>query len=280
MSLTVTLVVLLAALLHAGWNFLVKRSDDKLMGMSAMVYGHIPYALLALVFVPLPAPAAWPWIIGSVLVHTGYQLFLHKAYHIGDLSQVYPLARGVAPLLVALVSVGLIGESLSLQEGLAVLLIGSGLILLALLRSRDGHLDPKVGLLSLATGLCIATYSSVDGIGARLAGSAIGYYSATSLINPLIWSVYLHFKRPGLVRVLFTRQLPFTLKAGFASYTAYAMVVWAFTQAPLALVTAMRETSILFAMLLGVLLLKEPVGARRLGAAAVILSGVILLRLG
>ncbi|HPE60929.1 MAG: EamA family transporter [Thiothrix sp.] len=280
MSLIVTLVVLLAALLHAGWNVLVKSSNDKLMGISAMVYGHIPYALLALLFVPLPDSAAWPWIIGSVLAHTGYQITLYQAYQLGDLSQVYPLARGVAPLLVALASVFLIGETLTWHELLAVLLIGGGLVMLALLRSRDGHIDSRVGLLSLATGVFIATYSTMDGIGARLAQTAVGYYALASLVNPLVWSVYLHFRRPGLVRVLFTNHLSFTLRAGAASYSAYAMVVWAFTQAPLALVTALRETSILFAMLLGLVFLKEKIGPRRLLAAAIIFSGVILLRLG
>lgn len=278
MSLTVTLVVLLAALLHASWNFLVKQADDKMLSMSAVVIGHLPFGFAALLFVPLPSWEAWPYIAGSAVLHTGYQWFLLNSYRIGDLSQVYPLARGVAPLLVTLISIGLLGVVLSVTELLAVALIGGGIMSLALLKQANGLFNHKAGLLALTTGGFIAGYSLVDGFGARAAGSPVGYYAVGSTLNAAIWLVYMRVERPGLLKQLFTVEWKLTLQGGGASFSAYAMVMWAFTLAPIALVTALRETSIVFAMLLGVLVLREHLNRRRVLAVVVILGGVLLLR--
>ncbi|MEZ5536030.1 MAG: EamA family transporter [Thiolinea sp.] len=279
MSLTVTLIVLLAAFLHAGWNFLVKRSGDKLLSMSAMVFGHVPFALLALLFVSLPSADAWGYILGSAVFHTGYQWFLLNAYHIGDLSQVYPLARGVAPLLVTLVSVGLLGVVLSVPELLAVVFIGGGIIALSLLRQGNGVFNYQAALLALMTGGFIAGYSLVDGLGARVSASPVGYYALGSCLNAAIWLVYVSFRRPGLLRELLSCEWKLSLQAGGASFSAYSMVVWAFTVAPIALVTALRETSILFAMLLGVLLLGEHMNGKKVMAVGVVLGGIMMLRI-
>lgn len=278
MSITVTLVVLLAALLHASWNFLVKKADDKLLSMSAVVIGHLPFAVLALFFVPLPSWDAWPYILASGLFHTGYQWFLLNAYRLGDLSQVYPLARGVAPLLVTLISVGLLGVVLSTPELWAVALIGGGIISLALLKQSGGVFNYQAGLLALTTGGFIAGYSLVDGLGARVSLSPVGYYALGSMLNAAVWLVYMRVKRPGLLKTLFTVEWKLTLQGGGASFSAYAMVVWAFTLAPIALVTALRETSIVFAMLLGVWVLGEPLHWRKVLAVVVVLGGVLLLR--
>jgi len=279
MSLTVTAVVLLAALLHASWNFLVKKADDKMLSMSAVVIGHLPFAFIALLFVPLPSWEAWPYIVASGVLHTGYQWFLLNSYRLGDLSQVYPLARGVAPMLVTLVSVVFLGVVLSIAELWAVALIGGGIISLALLKQVSGVFNHKAGLLALTTGGFIAGYSLVDGLGARVAVSPVGYYAVGSTLNAAIWLIYMRVKRPGLLKQLFTVEWKLTMQGGGASFVAYSMVVWGFTLAPIALVTALRETSIIFAMLLGVLVLGEHLNRRKILAVVVILAGVLLLRM-
>ena len=280
MSLNIILIVLFAAILHATWNFLVKRSDDKLLSMSAVVIGHVPFSLAALVFFPLPLIDALPFLIGSVVLHTGYQLFLLNAYRLGDLSKVYPLARGVAPMLVTLVSISILGVVLNQTELAAIVMIGLGIASLVFTRSDSGSFDFKTVALSLITGCFIAAYSIVDGLGARVAQSPVGFYACASTVSAIIWLIYLSFKRPDILKTLATTQKQLTLLGGGASFGAYALVVWAFTIAPIALVTALRETSIIFAMLLGTLILKEKMSWQKGLAIVLTVAGVLTLKLG
>ena len=280
MSLNIILIVLFAAILHATWNFLVKRSDDKLLSMSAVVIGHVPFSLAALVFFPLPLIDALPFLIGSVVLHTGYQLFLLNAYRLGDLSKVYPLARGVAPMLVTLVSISILGVVLNQTELAAIVMIGLGIASLVFTRSDSGSFDSKTVALSLITGCFIAAYPIVDGLGARVAQSPVGFYACASTVSAIIWLIYLSFKRPDILKTLATTQKQLTLLGGGASFGAYALVVWAFTIAPIALVTALRETSIIFAMLLGTLILKEKMSWQKGLAIVLTVAGVLTLKLG
>ena len=171
MSTTVFLAVIGAAVLHATWNALVKGGADKYTGMAAVVLGHLPLALMSLAFVPAPAPQSYGYLLVGILLHAGYQLFLLQSYRVGDLTQVYPIARGSAPLIVALVSVTLLGVALAPLEILAILIIGAGILSLSLTRKADGLRNGKAALFALGTGVFIASYSLVDGIGARLAGT-------------------------------------------------------------------------------------------------------------
>ena len=280
MSLSLILIVLFAAILHATWNFLVKQSDDKLLSMSAVVIGHVPFSLIALIFFPLPLIDALPFLLCSVGLHTGYQLFLLNAYRFGDLSKVYPLARGVAPMLITLVSISILGVVLNQIELAAIVMIGLGIASLVFTRSQSGSFDFKTVALSLITGCFIAAYSIVDGLGARVAQSPVGFYACASTVSALIWLIYLKSKRPDLLKTLATTQKRLTLLGGGASFSAYALVVWAFTIAPIALVTALRETSIIFAMLLGTLILKEKMSWQKGLAIALTVAGVLTLRLG
>jgi len=278
MSASVLMVVLLAALLHASWNFLVKSASDKHLSMACVVLGHTPFAVAALMVSPLPSPRSVPFIIAGAFLHCCYQIFLLNSYRLGDLSQVYPLARGVAPLLVACVSVLLLGVHLSPLELTAAALIGTGIMSLALTRRSDGLVNAKAACLALATGAFIASYSIVDGLGARRAGTSLGFYGWLSVTNALFFMIMMR-KRPGLCRSVVREHLRFALMGGGFSFAAYAMVTWAFTLVPIALVAALRETSIIFAMLLGVLVLKEPLNLRKLAATFVTVLGVGLLRL-
>ncbi len=280
MPLTVMVVVLLAALLHASWNFLVKRTEDKHLSMSAVVVGHTPFAAVVLLWAPLPAFESLPFVIAGAVLHTGYQLFLLYSYRIGDLSQVYPLARGVAPLMVACVSVLFLGVHLSGFEGAAIAVIAAGIMSLALVRRSDGVRNGRAAVLAIVTGGFIASYSLVDGLGAREAGTALGFYGSLSILNAILFVAVMRVVRPGIVKTMLRRHVRLALSGGGASFTAYALVVWSFTLAPIALVTALRETSIIFALLLGVFALKERLDVVKLGATMLTLLGVGMLRLG
>jgi len=278
MDTTIFIAVISAAMLHAVWNAVVKGGRDKHLGMTAVVLGHAPLALLALPFVPLPASQSWPWLAGGVGLHIGYQLFLLMSYRIGDLTQVYPIARGTAPMLVAGVSLVFLGVELSSGELLAIAMIGIGIMSLALVRQQDGLRNGRAAVMAFATGCFIASYSLVDGLGARQAGTAVGFYAWLTIINALIFALIMGLRRPGLLRRLPTEALPAFVFGGSASFVAYALVIWSFTHAPIALVTALRETSIIFALLIGVVFLKERLDLVKLASTAITLSGAILLR--
>jgi len=278
MTTTVFLAVLCAALLHATWNALVKGGVDKRVSMAAVVLGHLPFALVILPFVPLPAAASLPYLIAGIVLHAGYQLFLFQSYQKGDLTQVYPIARGSAPLIVALVSVVFLGVHLSPVELLAITVIGAGILSLALVRRADGMRNGGAAMLALVTGCFIASYSLVDGLGARLAGTALGFYSWLTIGNVIIILVLLSIKSPGVLREVMHSGRRVLLIGGTASFAAYAIVIWAFTQAPIALVTALRETSIVFALIIGVFFLKERLDLAKVFSTMTTLLGVALLR--
>ncbi len=274
------MAVLLAACLHAIWNSLVKGSADKQATMLAVVLGHVPVALCALPFAHPIGIAAIPWVLGGVALHLGYQLFLVAGYRAGDLTLVYPVARGSAPLIVTLVSIVFLGASFTLPELSGVALIALGLLSLALVRRDDGARNPRAVGMALCTGGFIAAYSLVDGIGARVAMTALGYWTWSAIGNAIVFTTWTALTRPGTLRVLKSdrRLIRLGLIGGGASFLAYGLVIWAFTQAPIALVTALRETSIVFALLIGVGVLKERLDLVKLGSTFVTISGAILLR--
>ncbi|MGL4810871.1 MAG: EamA family transporter [Beijerinckiaceae bacterium] len=280
MSLFVFSVVLIAAALHAGWNALVKGHGDTTSNMAAVVIGHAPLAVISIVASPTPAPESWPYLVAGAVLHLGYQIFLLFSYRLGELTHVYPIARGSAPILVALTSVMFLGVHLSGLEIGAVLLIGTGIISMAFVRGADGLRNPRAAVGAVITGLFIAGYSIVDGMGARLAGTSFGFYGWLSLINAAVFAVIFAVRSPHILRQL-PHRAPLALYAGgSASFAAYALVTWAFTQAPIALVTALRETSIVFALLIGVFFLKEKLNLLKVLSTMMTISGAILLRLG
>lgn len=279
MSLFVFCTVLAAALLHAIWNALVKSGADKALSMCAVTVGHLPLAVTVLFFVPAPAPESWPYMAAGMCLHAGYQIFLVQSYRAGDLTQVYPIARGSAPLIVAAVSVGVLGVALSMIELLAIATIAAGILSVALVRQGDGLRNGTAARLALVTGCFIAAYSINDGMGARLSGSPFGFYGWLAIGNAVIFSGYMLVAAPRVLPQLFGTAKWVFLIGGSASYGAYAMVVWAFTQAPIALVTALRETSIVFALIFGVLFLNERMSLGKVVSTMLTLFGAALLRL-
>ncbi len=279
MSGLVFIAVLTAAALHATWNAIVKGGADQFTSMGAVVLGHMPLALVAVVVSPLPTLASLPYLFAGIALHVGYQMFLMYSYRAGDLTQVYPIARGSAPLLVALFSVFALGVVLSGAEILAVAIIGAGILSLAVVRRVDGARNGQAAMLALTTGCFIAAYSLVDGLGARVAATPLGFFGWLSLGNSVVFVAILTGRAPGVLRDIATRGRRVFLIGGSASFIAYSLVVWAFTQAPIALVTAMRESSIVIALIIGVVLMKERLDLARLASTMAVLLGVVLLRL-
>lgn len=259
---------------------MVKSTGDKVVSMTAVTIGHAPLALLAMPFVPIPAPKSWPMLAVSVVVHTLYQLSLIQAYRLGDFTQVYPIARGSGPAIVTVVSLFSLGVVLPTSQILAIGLIVTGIFCLSLVRQADGLRNPKAVGAALLTGCCIAAYSLLDGLGARAAGTAFGYIAWMTAINALTFAIIIGIARPSALKKVFTEGQKTLWLGGSASVLAYVLVVWAMTQAPIALVTALRETSTIFALFIGVLFLRERITGGKILATLLTATGVLLLRFG
>lgn len=278
MSALVFAMVLGAAVLHVAWNALVKINSDRLLMMATIMASQALVAVCFLPFVAFPSAASWPYIWASVALHNGYYLFLIMAYRYGDLSHVYPLARGSSPLIVAVISIVFIGEVLSQQAIAGIAIIAIGIMSLAMARGADGIREPKAILFALGTGVFIAGYTIVDGLGARLAPSAHGYAAWLFALDGIPLVVLLLYRRKWDALKQARRSWKVGFFAGTVSLIAYWIVIWAMTLAPMALVAAVRETSMVFAVLFGVLYLKERLDLARLMSTAVTLAGAVMLK--
>ncbi|WP_102959821.1 DMT family transporter [Mangrovicella endophytica] len=278
MSSTVFAAVILAALLHAAWNALLKSETDKLAGGVGVSIGGVPLALAGIAVAGFPPLAAWPYVLASAVIHTFYYLCLLNAYRAADFTQVYPVARGIAPVLTACFGVIMLGEVLTPLQTAAVVIIGSGVTSLVFAGRSDRNLTGAGLAYALATGVLIATYSLNDGAGAREAGSSLSFYGTSSILNCALLCLYVRIARPGTLCACFTRARSSTLVGGPVSFVAYAIVTWAFSQAPIATVSALREVSVAFAILIGTFVLKERMNWRKIASTFVTLTGAILLR--
>ena len=268
-------LVLAAALLHAVWNAIVKRSSDPLLGQWLVIaMGAVLCAPLAFV-APLPAPESWPWLAAAVSIHTVYYLSLAESYRIGDLSQVYPLARGSAPPLVALAAFLLVDEPLSTGGLAGVGLVSIGVISLA---SGRGALDRAVPL-ALGVGVLIGGYSVVDGIGVRRAGSPFAYIVWLEVLCAIPITLVVLVRRRGRIAAYLRSEGAAGASGGVIATLAYAGVLYAYSRAPLAEVSALRETSVIFASVIGAFVLHESFGARRITAAMLVACGIAALNL-
>ena len=275
-------LVLVAAVLHATWNAFVKAGGDRLAVMAITMALPVVPCALALPFVPVPAVESWTFIFASIVIHTLYYACLLHAYHHGDLSQVYPIARGSAPLLVAVGAWMIAGEGLSLLAFLGVAVVSAGILSLAWRRrgaAAENGEDRAVGF-AILTGCTIGLYSIVDGMGVRAAGTAEGYILWLFALEGLPFLGFALWVRRGRIRAAFAPHLLVGSGAGAISALAYGIVIWAMSVAPMAQVVALRETSVIMAAALGALFLKEPFGRRRVAAAAVVVAGAVLLRVG
>jgi drug/metabolite transporter (DMT)-like permease len=276
----VFVAVLFAAACHAGWNATIKRGLDPL---ATTVLISIGAAIVSAVFLPivgLPAAAAWPWCGASVLIHLVYFAALIESYRAGDMGQVYPIARGSAPLMTAITTTAFIGERLGLLGWSGILLLVAGVILLSLRGGRDlARLDQKAVGFALFTAVTICAYSVVDGVGARYAGNPNSYSAALFAGTGPVMLVYGLARRGGDVIAEMGRQWSLGLAGGTLQLGSYAIAIWAMTVAPIAIVAALRETSVLFGAVIAVTFLKEPLRAGRVVAALMIVAGLTLIRL-
>lgn len=278
MSTELTLIVLLAALLNAGWNALVKISGDRIATMAVVTLFGSMVSLLVLPFVEMPAATSWPALAAAILLHTAYHFVLAAAYDHGDLGQVYPIARGSAPLLVTLGAAAFAGEVINGLPLLGVGFLSVGVLALALDRGTGLGRSPRAVLLALGTGACIASYTLVDGLGARQAGSVMGFAVCLTIGDGLLtFLIALLWKASAIRQVMRTSLRPAVL-AGGMQVGAYWIIIWALAQAPLGMVSALRETSVLFAALISTFILKEGFGVWRFVSAGLVTCGIMLAR--
>lgn len=272
--------VLFAAACHAGWNATIKRTLDPLATTVLISIGAAFVSLAAVPFVALPQAGAWPWVIASVVIHLVYFAALIESYRAGEMGQVYPIARGTAPLLTALASPLFVSERIGILAWIGILLLAGGVILLSLRGGRGlAKLDRRAVGFAFLTALTICAYSLVDGIGARLAGSAHAYSVALFAgIGPVMVVYALIRSGPDEMRA-WGRFWATGLAGGALQLGSYGIAIWAMTLAPIAIVAALRETSVLFGALIAVVFLKEPLLANRIVAAVMIVAGLIFIRL-
>jgi phosphonate utilization associated putative membrane protein len=271
--------VLFGALLHASWNALVKSSTDKALDTAVI---HVVGSLIALPFALLagwPVAAAWPFILSSVVIHIAYYVALTGAYKHGDLGLTYPLMRGTAPLLVALSAALTVGETLSPLSWAGVIGVSCGVLALGL--SRHALDSPRAVGFALANAVVIAIYTVVDALGARASGNPLQYVLALFVLDGWPFGLMVLMRRGGAVAWPYARaRWPVASLGAAASLGSYGIALWAMTRAPVATVAALRETSVLFAALLGSWFLKEAFTLRRVAGTAVIVGGVMALRMG
>lgn len=277
MDIAVFLAVLAAAACHAGWNAVIKGSGDPLATTAIVSVAASVVSLALLPVTGLPDPASWPWAAASVIVHLFYFASLIEAYRHGDLSQVYPLARGSAPLMTG-IAASLIGEYLTPLAWAGLLLLVGGVLILSLPRRGGARFNPRGVGFALATAVTICAYSIIDGVGSRLSLRSPAYTAVLFTGCGAVMLVYALVRGGTRVFAGAGARWKVSLAGGAMQVLSYGVANWAMTLAPIALVAALRETSVLFGALIAVVILKEPLRASRVAAAVLIASGLIVLR--
>jgi drug/metabolite transporter (DMT)-like permease len=266
-------LVILSAAAHATWNALMKSAADRMLTMAVLRFAGLVLGLCALPFVDWPAPAAWKWLALTAVMHFGYYVLLVRSYGAGDMSVVYPLARGLAPVVTTLAAALLIGETLNAGQTAAVALISLGIMAL----SFGAGARREAVLLALATGLSVAAYSFCGGLGVRAAGTVLGYQACLEIITGLGTVGYVAAVRRRALLDYARRHGALGFAAGLISVLGFLAYLAAAQSLPLGPVTALRETSVIFGALIGTLLLKEGFGLRRIAASTMVVAGIGLL---
>ncbi len=271
-------LVLFATVMHAVWNGMVKNYPDKVVAVSSIVFGHFPLSIIAIILLPVPSLDCIPYIIASAIIHQGYQWYLLSAYQIGDLTKVYPIARGFGPFVATIISILILGLFLDSIIIFSILLICVGIMILGLFDIENKNF--KVLQLSLFTGFFIGLYSLIDGYGARVSLSAIVYMSWSFILSSLLFLVVLRIKKQkNIIQNVVKKGKKIFWIGGSLSYIIYVIVVWAFTKAPIPMVAALRETSIFFSILIGYFFLQEKITTTKVISIILIVIGVIGIKL-
>jgi len=278
MTIFILTLVLFSALMHASWNLFLKQSRDRLVTMASIHLVSGVIGMAAIPFLPLPYVESWPYILASVVLHLGYHLFLVKAYVHGDLGQVYPISRGTSPLLLGFITVFWIGEELTLQMMLAIGFISLGIFSLMFLGKMSMRYTFRPIFYALTTGGFIAAYTLADGLGVRTAGNAASYVLWLMALEclPLLGITLILRKRAVFSSI--HQNWKYAVPGGLMSLSAYWIVIWAMQHAPIALVSAIRESSVVIAALMSIWVLKEETTLMHLLSAVMVAVGVILTR--
>ncbi|MFD5032471.1 EamA family transporter [Streptomyces sp. NPDC058405] len=279
MTPLVAAAVLVAALTHAGWNAIAHTIKDQLVAFTLIAGGATVIGAVVACFAPLPHAAAWPYLIVSALLHVGYQALLMRSFSLGDFGQMYPIARGTAPLVVTVLAAVFVGESLDAWQGAGVAIASAGLVGVALWGIRGSKTAPQwpALLAALATGLSIAAYTVVDGVGVRKSGSPISYIAWLMILEGVLIPAYALYARRGLLLAQLRPHAARGLLGAVLSLIAYGLVLWAQTRAPLAPVAALRESSIIVGAAIGAVFFKERFGTPRIAAAGLMVVGISLM---
>jgi drug/metabolite transporter (DMT)-like permease len=270
--------VLLGALIHATWNALIKAQSDKFSASALIAVGAGVAAVPLMVALPAPPSAAWPYIAASAVIHVGYFALVAYAYRSADLGVAYPLTRGTAPPATALFALLLFGETLGFYGWLAVLTIAIGIVTLSADALARGGLTRATAVAALTNAGVIVVYTLVDGLGARVTDSGFIYVAWMLAATAILLLALMLVLRGKSFLFAARREWPLALGGGALALTSYAIALWAMTLAPIGLVAALRETSVLFAAILGAVLFKEPFGPRRWLALVLIVTGIVVLR--
>ena len=279
LPLSVTLVVLAAAVTHAAWNAIAHGIRDQLLAFGLIGAGGILVAIPLVIVSPFPLSACWPYLLASIVIHVFYNLLLMRSYRHGEFGQVYPLARGTSPLVVTVLAAVFAAERPSVAQVAGVLVVSCGLALLVLAGRSGGRGIGRAALIAaVGTGLTIAAYTTVDGLGVRLSGSSVAYIGWLMLLESLCVPAWaLARRRHELLSGTSRRVLGSGLLAGGLSVLAYGLVLWAQTRGDLAPIAALRETSVIFGAVIGTVVFREPFGRWRIAATVLVVIGVLLL---
>jgi drug/metabolite transporter (DMT)-like permease len=276
LSLTVTFAVIAAAITHAVWNAIAHGIKDQTLAFALIGVGGIAVGIPLVIVAAMPRGDCWPYLLGSVAIHVFYNLLLMQCYRLGEFSQVYPLARGTSPLVVTILAAIFIHEHLALPQIVGVLVVSGGLATLVLAGRRPGR---AAFAAAVGTGLTIAAYTTVDGVGVRLSGSPVGYIGWLMVLESLCVPMFAVFRRRDVLLKQPKRILLAGLAAGALSVLAYGLVLWAQTRGALAPIAALRETSVIFGAIIGTLIFREPFGRTRIAATVLVAAGIVLLNL-
>jgi drug/metabolite transporter (DMT)-like permease len=284
LSLTVTLAVLAAAVTHAVWNAIAHGIKDQTLAFALIGVGGIAVCIPLVIVAAVPRSSSWPYLLGSVAIHIFYVLLLMQCYRLGEFSQVYPLARGVSPLVVTILAAVFVHEHLALPQIGGVAIVSAGLTFLVFAGGRaraGGSARESRGafLAAVGTGLTIAAYTTVDGVGVRLSHSPAGYIGWLILLESLCVPLFAAVRRRDVLLKQPRRILLSGLAAGALTVLAYGLVLWAQTKGALAPIAALRETSVIFGAIIGTLVFREPFGRARITATVLVVAGIVLLNL-
>ena len=278
MSLTVFFAIIFAAFLHAVWNAMVKNGDDKYISLTAVVLGHVPISIAVIFFTPMLSIQSIPYIFVSAIFLSGYEWCLLSAYRLEDYTKVYPIARGTAPIFIVILSLLLFDASISNFELIGILIISFGVIILGFQNIKTFKNYPAV-VYALSTGLFISGYSITDGYGGRASASPLNYTAWLMILNAIIFLILLRImNKTGVVKKVLSKGKKIFFIGGTLSYIVYGTIIWAFTHASVPTVAALRETSIIFALLIGTFFLREKFTLLKTAAVLTIFLGVILLK--